>query len=340
MNPSAAELPKKFKDAAVLVIGDFMLDEYIQGSVDRISPEAPVPVVLQTSRRHVPGGAGNVVCNLRALGARVLVAGTIGDDYEGDELQRTIEQLGVVAADIALLRIPGRPTTRKTRIMAANQQVCRLDREDRTQPPADIFTRLSNFIELAIEQVQGIIISDYDKGVITPELIELTVSKARQRGIFVSIDPQVTHFSYYQQVDVLTPNHHEAGRFLGQKLETDQQVEAGGREIVSRLNARMLLITRGDRGMSLIRAGQARIDHFPTVAREVFDVTGAGDTVISVFTLAMTAGATAEQATVMSNQAAGIVVGRIGAATVTIDELVAIAAKSSSEPIDATGGRQ
>ncbi len=322
MSNSFKDLPHKFPHSSILVIGDFMIDEYVQGTVDRISPEAPVPVVLQQSVKQVPGGAGNVVCNLKALGARVLVAGVVGRDENGARLKETITSLGVDPGDISLLELEDRPTTRKIRIMAGNQQVCRLDLEKRLPLPPPDEKRMLDFIRDSLPHIQAIIFSDYDKGVITPTLIQETVRMAREQGVFTAVDPQVTHFHYYQGVDVLTPNHHEAGRFLRRDLKTDQEVEEGGLEILNLLQAKMLLITRGEKGMTLLSKADGSAHHFPTFAREVFDVTGAGDTVISIFSLAMTVGAAPEEAVVMSNHGAGIVVGRLGAATVTVEELV------------------
>ena len=313
---------EKFSHSSILVIGDFMLDEYVEGSVDRISPEAPVPVVLEKFRRLVPGGAGNVVCNLRALGCRAPLAGLAGKDEAADILRDMFGEMGVDTNDIALIELEDRPTTRKTRILAGNHQICRLDRE--VLGPADSVSeeKLMAFISESLPHVQALIFSDYDKGVVTKGIIEKTVAAAARHNVFVAVDPQVGHFSYYQNVDILTPNHHEAGRFLGRTLKTDEEVEAGGFEILERLNARMLLITRGEKGMTLFESEGRTCRNFPTQAREVFDVTGAGDTVISLFSLAMACGARPEEAVEISNRGAGIVVGKLGAATVSVEELV------------------
>ena len=312
----------KFSDSTILVIGDFMIDEYVLGTVERISPEAPVPVVHEVETRRLPGGAGNVVCNLKSLGARVLVTGIIGKDETGRDLTEMMVSLDIDRNDIFLYEAKDRPTTIKTRILAGNQQVCRLDREKKLPLNDKIENELISFFKNNISKIGGIIFSDYDKGVVTPRLIKEIVSLAKQNHIFVAVDPQVTHFESYQNVDVLTPNHHEAGRFLGKELKTDEAVVNAGIEINKRLNSEMALITRGEKGMSLIEAESGRCRHFPTRAREVFDVTGAGDTVISIFTLAMIAGATREQAVHLSNAGAGIVVGKIGAATVNTEDLL------------------
>ena len=306
----------------MLVIGDFMLDEYVHGTVERISPEAPVPVVVERSSNHVPGGAGNVVRNLRALGAQVSVAGTVGSDEAGLRLREMLTELGCDTAGLA--RLEGRPTTRKTRIIAARQQVCRLDREDLRPLETGDREALRASLRRQAGELSAVIISDYDKGVVIRELIEECVALARKHDFFLAVDPQVTHFEHYRGVGVLTPNHHEAGRYLGRRLDSDEEVARGGAEILDRLKAGQLLITRGEKGMTLFRSDRPGCEHFPTMAREVFDVTGAGDTVISVFTLAVAAGASLEEAVFLSNRAAGLVVAHVGAATVTTDDLLAV----------------
>lgn len=318
---STNEILARFRDMRILVVGDFMLDEYVHGVVDRISPEAPVPVVLEQQVNSIPGGAGNVVRNLISLGARVYLAGVVGADETGRHLRASLADLGLTGAHIGFVEIPGRPSTRKTRILAARQQVCRLDRESREPVPEAARKQLLEYVERVAPEVQAVIISDYDKGVVTPDVIARIVELAAQHNCFVAVDPQVTHFHFYERVDVLTPNHHEAGRFLKTVLNSDEEVRRGGFEILNRLQAKMLLITRGENGIMLFRAGEESAENFPTNAREVFDVTGAGDTVISVFTLAAAAGASPEAAVKLSNRAAGRVVAQLGAATVTIEEL-------------------
>lgn len=312
---------EKFQNTSILVIGDFMVDEYVRGIVERISPEAPVPVVQEIERKTMPGGAGNVVRNLKALGARVLLVGTVGQDAAADSLNGMFDRMNIDPANRFLIALPDRPTTRKIRILAGNQQVCRLDREVGGPMSADIEQSLLNTVRENIGRVGAVIISDYEKGVVTPELIRGTVELAGQNGVFIAVDPQVSHFHYYRQVDVLTPNHHEAGRFINRTLKGDREIEEGGFEILDRLDASMLIITRGEKGMTLFEKRDRRHRHFPTMAREVFDVTGAGDTVISIFTLAMAAGVATEEAVELCNRGAGVVVGKLGSAVVTPDEL-------------------
>lgn len=321
MTSSIREVISRFENSSVLVIGDFMIDEYIKGTVERISPEAPVPVVQEVETIQLPGGAGNVVCNLNSLGSQVILAGLCGKDAPGAGLKKMFLKLGLKNDDIFLFEASDRPTTIKTRIMAGNQQLCRLDREKKLPLTAELEKELKNFISRNINKIQAVIFSDYDKGVVTPEIIKFTVELAKEKNIFIAVDPQVTHFDYYKNVDVLTPNHHEAGRFLHKELKSDDEVNSAGIQINSLLNSSMILITRGEKGMTLVESDK-NCRHFPTRAREVFDVTGAGDTVISIFTLAMISGANRELAVHMSNTGAGIVVGRIGAATITQKELL------------------
>lgn len=317
MNPARIqELFTGFDRIRVLVLGDFMIDEYRSGRAERLSPEAPVPVILEHSVRQLPGGAGNVVKNLAALKIRSAAVGLKGKDEGG----RILEGLLSGAEALHLVEDASRPTTRKMRILAGTQQICRLDQEDPSPVGVPTEDLLIQEIEELLAGCEAVIISDYDKGVVTERVIAAAIAAAKARGAFVSVDPQVSRFGLYRHVGVLTPNHHEAGRFITRRLETDKEVEAGGQEIMRRLEPRMLLITRGEKGMSLFDANGCR--HFPTRAREVFDVTGAGDTVISVFTAVIAAGGTPEEAVFLSNQAAGMVVAKLGAATVTREEIL------------------
>jgi rfaE bifunctional protein kinase chain/domain len=318
------ELFAGFDRQRVLVLGDFMIDEYRSGRAERLSPEAPVPVILEHSVRQLPGGAGNVVKNLAALKVRSSAIGLKGRDEGGQVLVDLLNG----ADQLCLVEDPSRPTTRKMRILAGTQQICRLDQED----PSPVGTPTEDLLIAQIRQVvpscDAVIISDYDKGVVTERVIDAAITSAGQKGAFVSVDPQVSRFGLYRHVGVLTPNHHEAGRFIARRLETDSEVEDGGREIMRRLEPVMLLITRGEKGMSLFDQKGCR--HFPTRAREVFDVTGAGDTVITVFTAVIAAGGTPEEAVFLSNQAAGMVVAKLGAATVTREEILTGNAESTA----------
>lgn len=319
LNQNLKELVNRFQKQRILVIGDFMLDEYIFGRVERISPEAPVPVVEEKNRNWVPGGAGNVVSNLRSLNAQVIACGVIGTDLEAIKLKEKLYSLGLEKENLQLIELNDRPTTRKTRILAGNQQICRLDLENHNPIDNKIRSQILKNIESIISSVSAVVLSDYDKGVIGPDLINEVVKLSNQHKIPVTVDPQITHFGAYQNVFILTPNHHEVGRFLGRKLSSDQEIEQAGVELLERLHCNHVLITRGEKGMTLISPN--RVKHVPTVAREVFDVTGAGDTVISVLTLALASNMDLDYSVELSNFGAGIVVGRIGAATLMPQDL-------------------
>ena len=318
----AVRVVEAFSQKKILVVGDFMVDEYVYGQVERISPEAPVPVVLYRKRVLLPGGAGNVVCNLHRLGAQVYLAGIVGEDEEARALKESLVNLGLKPEQIGLETIKGRPTTQKTRILAGRQQVCRIDREEKSPLSFDALQGIRNYIKQHIDQSAALIFSDYDKGLIIPELIAETLSLGRKAKCMIAVDPQVRHFDYYRKVDLLSPNHHEAGSYLGQKLVTEEALENAGPEILKRLDAGLLLITRGAKGISLFEKGKRGARYFPTQAREVFDVTGAGDTVISIFTLALCAQASLETAVQLANAGAGQVVRHLGAATLNPQELL------------------
>jgi len=309
----------RFSRTRVLVVGDVMLDHYVWGSVSRISPEAPVPVVNVTRETLLLGAAANVVNNIRTLGGEVGVCGVIGHDDAGKRLQHMLREQGV-AVD-GLIVEPERPTTIKTRVIAHHQQVVRFDREAREGISRETHRRIyDHVLEQAETGLHAIIISDYCKGVVTRELVRDIVRLARRKKIIVSVDPKVSHFGIYSGVTILTPNAKEAS--IGSKvdIEDDTSLLRAGKRLLSKLSCNAVLITRGEQGMSLFeRSG--RVTHIPTEARDVFDVTGAGDTVISTLTLAMAAGASLVDAARLSNVAAGIVVGVVGTATVTPEQL-------------------
>ena len=308
---------ERFSGRRLLIVGDFMLDHFIRGKVERISPEAPVPVVQVAHEDYVPGGAGNVAANLSALGAKVSVLGMVGDDEAGRTLRSDLNARGV---DTSLFLTDGRPTTVKVRVIAEHQQVVRFDRERRGPLPKTLRAQALGALKAALEQTDGLILSDYGKGMLEPEVLSAAIAAARRRGIPVVVDPKVEHFKKYKRVSCITPNLAEAwgGMHLPPKSD-EASVTALGRKIISTLQAQSVLITRGAAGMSLFVDG--KVTTIPTAAREVFDVTGAGDTVISVLTLALAGGATPLEAAVVSNFAAGIVVAKLGTATVSPEEL-------------------
>ncbi len=303
-----------FKTKRVLVLGDLMLDRYIWGAVSRISPEAPVPVVEVKKDTLSLGGAGNVLQNLASLGAETVLTGIVGDDPEGRWVRDNASWSRGVFLD------KSRSTTVKTRIIAHHQQVVRVDLEQRGNLSTELELKILEFIRS--EQVHGLLISDYNKGFITPSLMAGVLSLAKVGRIPVFVDPKVPHFRLYSPVTLITPNHLEAEKIVGHGCQTDSEAEKAGAEILSLISCRYLIIKRGEQGMTVFERGKRPL-HIPTVAREVFDVTGAGDTVIAAATLALLAGATIGEAARIANAAAGVVVGKIGTATVTPEELTA-----------------
>jgi rfaE bifunctional protein kinase chain/domain len=309
-----ARLVRRFKTKRVLVLGDLMLDRYIWGDVSRISPEAPVPVVAVRADSPCLGGAGNVAQNLRSLGASPLLAGIVGDDAEGRWIKKN------AAGSRGIFVDKSRPTTVKTRIIAHHQQVVRVDLETRSAVPARIEAKLLHF--LRSERYDGLLISDYNKGIVNPSLMGRVLILAAEKKIPVFVDPKVEHFQLFSPVTLVTPNHFEAEKIVRRECRTDAQIEKAGAEILSLISCRYLIIKRGEQGMTVFEKGKPPI-HIPTVAREVFDVTGAGDTVIATAALALLAGASIGEAAALANAAAGIVVAKLGTATASPEELLA-----------------
>ena len=309
----------KFSKAKILVIGDLILDEYVWGNVSRISPEAPVPVVWVNRESYMPGGASNVASNIRSLEGEVYIAGVVGSDSRAEKLIELLSENGVTTEGI--IADPNRPTTLKTRIIAGHQQVVRVDREKIEHLPTAILKDIVSYAEKIIPQVDAVIIEDYGKGVITPMLLKPIIKCARVNKKIITVDPKEEHISYYQGVTSLTPNNHEASVTVGIKIKDEETLEAAGKKLLKKLNAESVLITRGENGMCLFEKS-GKITKIPTAAQEVFDVSGAGDTVISVFTLALACGASLQDAAKISNIAAGIVVGKVGVAVVNQKELI------------------
>ena len=308
-----------FKDAKVLVIGDLILDEFLWGDVSRISPEAPVPVVWVKKESFMPGGASNVANNLSALGASVYLAGIVGDDEHGAILKGELEQKGVNVAGI--ITDDSRPTILKTRVVAQHQQVVRIDKEHVDPLDPAIVNKLIRYIESIMEEVDAVIIEDYGKGVITSALLSKVVPSAKKHNKIISVDPKEEHFKYYRGISVITPNNHEASRAVGFEIKDDATLVKAGQALLKKLNCRIALITLGENGMAVFQKSKP-MKHIPTVAQEVFDVSGAGDTVIASYTLSLAVGADPIMAAHIANCAAGIVVGKVGIAVVTPDELL------------------
>jgi rfaE bifunctional protein kinase chain/domain len=320
----ALEIIGNFPSSRVLVIGDLMVDHFIWGKVSRISPEAPVPVVEVTKENLMMGGSGNVVNNIHAMGSAVAVAGIIGSDGMGDWLQAKLQQMNVDTG--GLVREIERPTTVKTRIVAHGQQMVRYDRESRNVIQPGSVDRIVQYVYDIRDDLQAIVVSDYNKGIVTERLLDGIRKVAADHRIPVCVDPKRNDFTVYRNFDVITPNHHEAGRAVG--VENTHELNEGhsaeiariGREILKQYGFRAVLITRGEAGMDLFERG-GRDFHIPAEAKEVFDVTGAGDTAIGIFALSVASGASFREASYLANKAAGIVVGKIGTATVSPAEL-------------------
>lgn len=302
----------------VAVVGDVMLDRFLYGTADRISPEAPVPVVAVTEEAYRLGGAANVARNLRSLGAQAELIGAVGSDAAARRLRAALRRLGI--GEGGLVEERRRPTSVKTRVMARHQQVVRFDQERPGPLPDSAVDSLFRALDGLVPSAQAVIVSDYGKGVVSAELMGRLKAAARSAGALVAVDPKPANKDHYEGVDLVTPNAAEAQAMSGLAAGTDAEAEEAGSRILETLRPRAVLLTRGERGMSLIRAGHPPF-HVSARARDVFDVTGAGDTAVSVLALAWASGAAPEEAVCVANLAAGIVVGKLGTAVVTLDEL-------------------
>lgn len=302
------------------MLGDVMLDEFVWGDVSRISPEAPVPVVdIRRESVHL-GGAANVLANVLALGATASVIGVIGDDAAGHRLRARLREVSPQQVDEYLVVDASRPSTVKTRIIAHNQLVVRADRELRTPVNGKTESRVISALKDAIQTADALVVSDYDKGVVTTRILEAILPLAYER-IPVLIDPKIRNLASYRPATLVTPNHHEALRMTNLEADTDDGLHRAARLIREKLNCDAVLITRGDRGMILLE-GDGDPVYVATAAREVYDVTGAGDTVIATLAAAMAAGVSLLDAANLANHAAGIVVGKVGTATASAEELI------------------
>ncbi|HET8760262.1 MAG TPA: D-glycero-beta-D-manno-heptose-7-phosphate kinase [Nitrospiria bacterium] len=304
--------------ARVAVLGDLMLDRFIWGRVSRISPEAPVPVVEVTSESVLLGGAGNVFLNLQSLGASVSLCGVVGDDAPGSALIDLLRARG--ASLDGVLAESGRPTTQKTRVIAHQQQVVRVDRERRAPLAAKTRDAIIEAVDAALDRANCLVVSDYAKGVVSPELMDRVRTAASRRGVEILVDPKVSNMPCFTGVHVVTPNHLEASQASGVEIVDAETLAQAGRTLVERFRIAAVLITRGEHGMSLFERNGG-VTHIPTVAKQVFDVTGAGDTVIATLAAARSIGAPLADAARLANCAAGYVVGVVGTAAVTPDAL-------------------
>jgi len=330
-------LVQSFSKQRVLVVGDVMLDRFIWGNVSRISPEAPVPVVNVESEALYPGGAANVARNLVPFSHGVYIVGQVGNDLDGRLLVENLETGGIDAHGV--LRRQGCETITKTRIIARKQQVARVDREKRSVIGSEQVESVRKFVMDRADQLDGLIISDYGKGFVTQELVDALVPVAHQANIVVTVDPNPNNPLNWNGVTSVKPNRleafHEAG--VPDGLWTphadplqDSMLLRVGETLLERWGTEIVQVTLGEQGMILFEKGRPP-HHIPTVAREVFDVSGAGDTAIALFTLALSAGASAIEAAEISNYASGVVVGKIGTATLTPDELLGSMKKAAEE---------
>lgn len=315
-----AERIGSFRGRRVVVIGDVILDRYLWGRATRVSPEAPVLVVDIEREELRLGGAANVAHNVRALGASPVLVGVAGNDVAAADLVRLLEARGVDST-AGLLRDGHRRTTLKTRIIAHNQQVLRADEESR-EPLADsLRAELWERIARSLDGADAVLISDYGKGVVTPMLLERLLPELERRGVPSAVDPREEHFFHYRGVSVITPNAGEASEAWGKRFRSENDLIEAGFGLRERLQSRSVLITRGEEGMSLFtKEGHT---HFPTRARKVYDVTGAGDTVVATIAVALASRAAMPEACILANHAAGLVVAQLGTAAATEAELIA-----------------
>jgi D-beta-D-heptose 7-phosphate kinase/D-beta-D-heptose 1-phosphate adenosyltransferase len=328
MPKNLLDIIKKFDRARILVVGDIMLDHFVYGTVNRISPEAPVPVVNVKSEKLLPGGAANVVSNVAKLGAKVYVVGVVGDDYNGEILKGLIG----TADSSHILTLKNFRTIIKTRIIAHNQQIVRFDREDSGKFADKIYKELLGGIEKIVDDIDAVIISDYGKGLIERKFFSSLVDFLRNKNKFIALDPKVENFKFYKNVSILTPNVNETSGGSGIKIKDEKTLEKAGRAIIKKVKPDYLLITRGEAGMSLFggeKSGSglvAKTLHLTARAKEVYDVTGAGDTVISTLTVAKSVGADISDACYIANAAASIAVSQLGTYAVGVGELSALLA--------------
>ncbi len=314
------EILRAFKGQEMIVVGDVMLDHFIKGNVSRISPEAPVPVVAVNKEFFVAGGAGNVAVNLAALGAKPILVSVVGRDAGGELLKDFLRKQKVDIRGVA--EDYDRPTTQKVRVMAEQQQIVRFDRESKHPVAHDAAATCMQCFQQAVQTAKGVILSDYGKGMLSDKNIKALIDACRKRKIPVCVDPKIDNFKKYKNITCMTPNTKEAWEGSGLTPQSGEEaMENLGQKILKMLHADSILITRSADGMSLFEKGKKKPVTVKATAREVFDVTGAGDTVISVFTLALACGAKLHEAAVLSNYAAGLVVAKSGTATVTPQEI-------------------
>lgn len=315
-----AEIIKGFEGKKVLILGDIMIDEYLRGRVTRLSPEAPVPVVEIEHETILFGGAANVALNIKELGCTPLLVGLIGKDKPAKSILELMQIEGIDSS--YLIKSNNRPTTVKTRIIGDNQHISRVDKESREYASSSEEKEILLMIDSSLKNSEAVIFEDYNKGVLTKNIIKSTILKCKERGIPIFVDPKFENFMEYQQVTFFKPNIKEAQQAMAKSFDTDRNIEAFGLELLDRINAENLLLTRGAKGVSLFEKGR-KITHIPTLARKVADVSGAGDTVIATLSAAYIGGASKIEAAALANKAAGIVVEEVGIIPINISKLLA-----------------
>ncbi len=313
-------LVNRFRRSRILVVGDLMLDRFIWGEVERVSPEAPVPVVRVTSESLRLGGAANVINNIRSLGGHVTACGVLGRDQAGKHLLRSLKGIGISTAGV--FSEAQFLTTQKSRVIAhpRHHQLVRLDHENRGDIGERVRRKIRQFVERQVSRYDGVVISDYGKGIVHPELLELISKLALKKRLICVVDPKKVNYGRYRNISLVTPNKEEAAEASGIEIRDQASLQKAGSALLKMWQARAVLITRGQEGMSLFSQDGTR-GYFPTAAREIFDVTGAGDTVVAACALVLTSRGTYEEAAVMANLAAGVVVGEVGTAPVSVNRL-------------------
>ncbi len=310
---------KSFEGKRILVVGDIMLDHYISGRVDRISAEAPVPVVEVQNEEYRLGGAANVALNLKSLGAIPILLGVVGLDAAGGKLNHALEQSQISTE--AIFTDNQRITTLKTRVSAVGQQIVRFDQECQEEISAELYSRINDWLKLNIGSFDAVIIEDYNKGLLCINLITCVIDLAKARGITISVDPKHRHFFDYVGVDIFKPNYLEMQKNLGISFDDDSEFFNAAFALKERINTGVLVVTKGSKGLYIFADSHIPI-HIPTFAKEVYDVSGAGDTIISVLTLAVVSGCGITEAATIANHAAGVVCGKRGTATASADEIL------------------
>ena len=320
------KLKKRFSGQKIAVIGDMMLDCYYWGDVKRVSPEAPVPVVEVENEFYRFGGAANVALNIKKLGGTPIPLGVIGYDNEGSIFSSLIAEENITATGLVIDE--NRPTTSKARVIAHNQHVVRIDKEKKNPVDPEISKKLMDYFIGIVDELDGIILQDYNKGVLTSSFIKKIIRLARAKNKLITVDPKFNNFFEYKNVTVFKPNRKEASDVLGYRIKSDEDISLAGQKLLNKLHAKYVLLTLGEEGIAVFEKEKEE-RRMPTKARKVADVSSAGDTVISTLTMALAAGADILEASYLANYAAGIVCGEVGIVPIKLDELFSIVMKEN-----------